>query len=255
MSRLVLHATTSATSSSSFSSRRRRQCSSLKVVPSSSFSSTSMMSSRFSLGEFQRKTIIVAKKKKTKGTTRTTTIQSSSSNNNSNLSSTVQSLKSWWKKSAKIDKKTIASLGSACLLSYGFVSNLFYVSSLLLATYTAIKTTGQSPVTSSESLKVFASSYFGLWMIQNVLRPARFAFSVAISPKTDKVVEFFQKYVPGNKKSLAFGLTVFSVNIVGTIAYMFGGFALIYAMTGVPLDVGKLFGAAVAAKKAGGVVA
>jgi hypothetical protein len=146
-------------------------------------------------------------------------------------------------------------LGSACLLSYGFVSNLFYVSSLLLATYTAIKTTGQSPVTSSESLKIFASSYFGLWMIQNVLRPARFAFSVAISPKTDTLVEFFQKYVPGNKKSLAFGLTVFSVNIVGTIAYMFGGFALIYAMTGVPLDVGKLFGAAVAAKKAGGVVA
>jgi len=141
------------------------------------------------------------------------------------------------------------------LLSYGFVSNLFYVSSLLLATYTAIKTTGQSPVTSSESLKVFASSYFGLWMIQNVLRPARFAFSVAISPKTDALVEFFQKYVPGNKKSLAFGLTVFSVNIVGTIAYMFGGFALICALTGVPLDVGKLFGAAVAAKKAGGVVA
>ena len=47
----------------------------------------------------------------------------------------------------------------------------------------------------------------------------------------------------------------FSVTVVGTIAYMFGGFALIYAMTGVPLDVGKLFGAAVAAKKAGGVVA
>ncbi|CAL6409381.1 unnamed protein product [Bathycoccus prasinos] len=161
----------------------------------------------------------------------------------------------WWKRSAKIDKKTIASLGSACLLSYGFVSNLFYVSSLLVATYTSIKATGQSPVTSSESLKVFASSYFGLWMIQNVVRPARFAFSVAISPKTDTLVEFFQKYVPGNKKSYAFGLTVFSVNVVGTIAYMFGGFALIYAMTGVPLDVGKLFGAAVAAKKAGGVVA
>jgi hypothetical protein len=141
------------------------------------------------------------------------------------------------------------------VLSYGFVSNLFYVSSLLVATYTSIKATGQSPVTSSESLKVFASSYFGLWMIQNVVRPARFAFSVAISPKTDKLVEFFQKYVPGNKKSYAFGLTVFSVNVVGTIAYMFGGFALIYALTGVPLDVGKLFGAAVAAKKGGGVVA
>jgi len=166
-----------------------------------------------------------------------------------------KNLRDWWKRSAKIDKKTIASLGSACLLSYGFVSNLFYVSSLLIATYTSIKATGQSPVTSSESLKIFASSYFGLWMIQNVIRPARFAFSVAISPKTDKLVEFFQKYVPGNKKSYAFGLTVFSVNVVGTIAYMFGGFALIYALTGVPLDVGKLFGAAVAAKKGGGVVA
>ena len=92
-------------------------------------------------------------------------------------------------------------------------------------------------------------------MIQNVLRPARFAFSVAISPKTDTLVEFSKNTSQGTKNLWAFGLTVFSVNIVGTIAYMFGGFALIYAMTGVPLDVGKLFGAAVAAKKAGGVVA
>ena len=139
---------------------------------------------------FQLATAQNRKRSKTRTTTTKTSAQLS-----------LQSLKDWWKSSAKIDKKTIASLGSACLLSYGFVSNLFYVSSLLLATYTSIKTTGQSPVTSTESLKIFASSYFGLWMIQNVIRPARFAFSVAISPKTDKLVEFFQKYVPGRQKN------------------------------------------------------
>ena len=105
-------------------------------------------------------------------TAKTTTIQSENDDDENKRSISLSNLsKTGGKSSAKIDKKTIASLGSACLLSYGFVSNLFYVSSLLLATYTAIKTTGQSPVTSSESLKIFASSYFGLWMIQNVIRP------------------------------------------------------------------------------------
>jgi len=176
-----------------------------------------------------------------------------SESNENRTTRMMERMRAWWTKSSKIDRRTIASLGSACLLSYGFVSNLFYVSSLLLATYTAVKTTGQSPVTSQQSLKVFASSYFGLWMIQNVLRPARFAFSVAISPRTDKVVEFFQKFAPGQKKSIAFGMTVFAINVVGTIAYMFAGFALIYAVTGVPLDVGKLFSAAIQAKKSGGL--
>mmetsp|Transcript_4550 Transcript_4550/g.13739 ORF Transcript_4550/g.13739 Transcript_4550/m.13739 type:complete len:256 (-) Transcript_4550:1570-2337(-) len=255
MSRLLHVSGVVATASTP--SRRQCRCRSKSFVVASSSSSSSSsflsststekFSSTFSLGEritFQLATAQNRKRSKPRTTTTKTSAQLS-----------LQSLKDWWKSSAKIDKKTIASLGSACLLSYGFVSNLFYVSSLLLATYTSIKTTGQSPVTSTESLKIFASSYFGLWMIQNVIRPARFAFSVAISPKTDKLVEFFQKYVPGNKKSYAFGLTVFCVNVLGTFAYMFGGFALIYALTGVPLDIGKLFGAAVAAKKGGGVVA
>jgi hypothetical protein len=251
MSRLIVRTPTIAATTSS---RRRQHASSSRAVASSSSSSPSSSSSssfsaRFSLSKSSSFRLDARdrpersrRKKRAQQTTQSSALS-------------FQSLRDWWKRSAKIDKKTIASLGSACLLSYGFVSNLFYVSSLLIATYTSIKATGQSPVTSSESLKIFASSYFGLWMIQNVIRPARFAFSVAISPKTDKLVEFFQKYVPGNKKSYAFGLTVFSVNVVGTIAYMFGGFALIYALTGVPLDVGKLFGAAVAAKKGGGVVA
>ena len=63
------------------------------------------------------------------------------------------------------------------------------------------------------------TTYFGLWMIQNFLRPARMGLSVATSPFTDKIVEFFRRYVPGNKKPLAFALTVFCVNVLGTFAY------------------------------------
>ena len=100
---------------------------------------------------------------------------SDDASDDANETSGMAKVKAWWRDAAKIDKKKIASLGSAALLSYGFVSNVFYVTSLMLATYTAVKTTGASPLVNSLSMKTFASSYFGLWMIQNFLRPARFA--------------------------------------------------------------------------------
>lgn len=177
---------------------------------------------------------------------RTAVVVASSSS--SDDASTVDKLKAWWRNAAKIDKKKIASLGSAALLSYGFVSNVFYVTSLMLATYTAVKTTGASPLVNSLSMKTFASSYFGLWMIQNFLRPARFALSVAISPGTDKIVEFFRRYAPNRDKRWAFAMTVFCINVVGTFAYMFAGFGLIVALTGVPLELSSFGGLLQAAK-------
>ena len=146
----------------------------------------------------------------------------------------------WWRRAGKIDKSTIAALGGAALLSYGLISNLFYVSSLLGAMYTACNLHAASPLVSKPAMQTFVTTYFGLWMIQNFLRPARMGLSVAISPQTDKIVEFFRRYVPGNRKPLAFGLTVFCVNVLGTFAYMFGGFFLITAVTGVPIEVGAL---------------
>jgi len=177
---------------------------------------------------------------------RTAVVVASSSSTDD--ASTVDKLKAWWQNAAKIDKAKIASLGSAALLSYGFVSNVFYVTSLMLATYTAVKTTGASPLVNSLSMKTFASSYFGLWMIQNFLRPARFALSVAISPGTDKIVEFFRRYAPNRDKRWAFAMTVFCVNVVGTFAYMFAGFGLIVALTGVPLELSSFGGLLQAAK-------
>lgn len=146
----------------------------------------------------------------------------------------------WWRRAGKIDKSTIAALGGAALLSYGLISNLFYVSSLLGAMYTACNLHAASPLVSKPAMQTFVTTYFGLWMIQNFLRPARMGLSVAISPQTDKIVEFFRRYVPGNRKPLAFALTVFCVNVLGTFAYMFGGFALITAITGVPVETSAL---------------
>ena len=137
-------------------------------------------------------------------------------------------------------RSTIAALGGAALLSYGLISNLFYVSSLLGAMYTACNLHAASPLVSKPAMQTFVTTYFGLWMIQNFLRPARMGLSVAISPQTDKIVEFFRRYVPGNRKPLAFGLTVFCINVLGTFAYMFGGFFLITAVTGVPIEASAL---------------
>ena len=155
-------------------------------------------------------------------------------------SSTTSGFKEWWAKAGKIDRSTIAALGGAALLSYGLISNIFYVSSLLGAMYSSCKIHAASPLVDKAAMQTFVTTYFGLWMIQNFLRPARMGLSVAISPFTDKIVEFFRRYVPGNRKPLAFGLTVFCVNVLGTFAYMFGGFFLITALTGVPLELGSL---------------
>ena len=57
-------------------------------------------------------------------------------------------LKEWWAKAGKIDKSTIAALGGAALLSYGLISNVFYVSSLLGAMYTSCKVHALSPLVS-----------------------------------------------------------------------------------------------------------
>jgi hypothetical protein len=157
-------------------------------------------------------------------------------------------LRAWWARAGKIDRGTLAALGGAALLSYGLISNLFYVSSLLGAMYTSVKVHAASPLVDKAAMQTFVTTYFGLWMIQNFLRPARMGLSVAISPWTDKIVEFFRQYVPGKKKPLAFALTVFCVNVLGTFAYMFGGFFLINALTGVPLEVASLKSLLVAGK-------
>ena len=66
----------------------------------------------------------------------------------SSASTGAAGFKEWWAKAGKIDKSTIAALGGAALLSYGLISNVFYVSSLLGAMYTSCKVHALSPLVS-----------------------------------------------------------------------------------------------------------
>ena len=107
-------------------------------------------------------------------------------------------------------QKTLASLGTSALLSYGWVSNVSYITCVLIATASVMQTTGLSPLAPVDGqLAKFGIVYGGLFVIQNVIRPLRFAASVAISPFFDKLVSFFQ-----NRLGVAFGICVFLVWIL-----------------------------------------
>mmetsp|Transcript_3578 Transcript_3578/g.12846 ORF Transcript_3578/g.12846 Transcript_3578/m.12846 type:complete len:257 (+) Transcript_3578:95-865(+) len=161
-------------------------------------------------------------------------------------------LRAWWQSAAKIDKKALASLGTSALLSYGWVSNVSYITCVLIATASVMKATGLSPLAPVEGqLAKFGVVYGGLFVLQNVIRPIRFGISVAVSPFFDKLVTFFQNRL-GVARPFAFGICVFLVNVCGTIAYLVGGLLLVSSFLGVPMEFGRfgeLFGAMKAAKE------
>ena len=82
------------------------------------------------------------------GKSGTTVAPSSTAPAPASSSSGAAGFKEWWAKAGKIDKSTIAALGGAALLSYGLISNVFYVSSLLGAMYTSCKVHALSPLVS-----------------------------------------------------------------------------------------------------------
>ncbi len=82
------------------------------------------------------------------GKSGTTVAPSSTAPAPASSSSGAAGFKEWWAKAGKIDKSTITALGGAALLSYGLISNVFYVSSLLGAMYTSCKVHALSPLVS-----------------------------------------------------------------------------------------------------------
>lgn len=64
--------------------------------------------------------------------------------------------------------------------------------------------TGQSPLANKETLAMFTGVYIGLWVLQNFLRPARFALSVVIAPFFNKLVELIKRTFKLKRTALAF---------------------------------------------------
>ena len=93
--------------------------------------------------------------------------------------------------------------------------------------------------TCSRQKAAFLSLYGGLVLLQNVIRPLRFAISAALSPGFDKLILTIQNKTGLNKaKSMA--IVVFTVNVLGTFTMLFTGVALASLLSGVAIFPPKL---------------
>lgn len=128
-------------------------------------------------------------------------------------------------------------MGLAAALSYGWVSNMSYSVTVSLAWYISCKRTGLSPLAPGE-WKGFLAVYSGFYIFNNIIRPARLAVSVAISPKFDDVVANIQKRFNVNRAT-AITITVVTANVFGTIFFMSMGILLASTLAGVPIFVPK----------------
>ena len=121
-------------------------------------------------------------------------------------------------------KAEIAKMGLNVLLSYGFVSNFSYVTSVIIAWVIHGKKTGLSALDKGQ-WKLFFAIYSGLWAANNIIRPLRLSLSIVISPFFESLVDTIQVKTK-TKRATATGIVVFLVNFVGTLSYLFGGLYL-----------------------------
>lgn len=132
-----------------------------------------------------------------------------------------------------LSKESLSKLGLNCLLAYGFVSNVSYITCLILAWITHGKSTGLSPLAKGQ-WKKFLMVYATFFAANNVLRPLRFSLSLVITPAFDAFVDAVQKRTGWTRRNST-AITVFLVNICGTFSYLFGGLFLATFIAKVPL--------------------
>jgi hypothetical protein len=86
--------------------------------------------------------------------------------------------------------------------------------------------------------KTFTAAYAGFYIMLNIIRPARFALSIAISPFWERTIQQLQDRF-NVSKPVAFGLVVFVLNFCGSIAMMAGGVLAASVLSGVPIWSGR----------------
>ena len=132
-----------------------------------------------------------------------------------------------------LNKESISKLGLNCLLAYGFVSNVSYITCLILAWITHGKSTRLSPLAPGQ-WKKFLIVYATFFAANNVLRPLRFSLSLVLTPAFDSFVDVIQKRTGWTRRNST-AMTVFLVNICGTFSYLFGGLFIATTLAKVPL--------------------
>jgi len=141
-----------------------------------------------------------------------------SSPSSSSSGSVLKRLRAFLGKGRGLDRKKIASLGASVLLSYGFVSNVNACTLFTISWIICGRTTGLSPLAAG-NWKAFLGIYGGLYLsFGNLLRPVRASLAIVISPLFTNFIKFLQTRF-NLKRPVAFGLCVFLVNFLGSIAY------------------------------------
>lgn len=164
-------------------------------------------------------------------TTLSTEVEASSPSFFTNLKSLLSG-KGWNGKHA-LSRDKLAKMGLNVLLSYGFVSNVSYITCMMFSWVAFGKKYGVSPLAKGQ-WKAFLLIYSGFWAANNILRPARFSLSLVLLPLFDKLISFFQHKLNLSKRK-ATGLTIFLVNFCGTISFLVLGLTISTSIAKVPL--------------------
>jgi len=133
----------------------------------------------------------------------------------------------------KFKKEDFAKLGLFTLMSYGWVSNVSYITCLIISWIIHGREYGLSPLAPGQ-WKYFLTIYAALWAANNVLRPFRVTFALFLAPYFEKWVDSVEKRTKF-KRATATAIVIFLFNICGTISYLLGGLVLATKIAKVPL--------------------
>jgi hypothetical protein len=79
----------------------------------------------------------------------------------------------------------------------------------------------------------FLAVYSAFFIFNNLVRPLRFAASVAVAPYLERLIQFVQTKFRLSRP-VSIGICVFLVNIVGTLSLMTVGISIASTLAGVP---------------------
>lgn len=130
-------------------------------------------------------------------------------------------------------KDNVAKLGFNVLLSYGWISNTFSITGVIISWILFGKANKISPLAPGQ-WKGFLLVYAGVWAANNFLRPIRVSLSILAAPMFEKFIRNLQEKFKVSR-SVAVAIVVFLFNIVGSFTYLFIGLYIATTITHVPL--------------------
>lgn len=131
------------------------------------------------------------------------------------------------------NKESITKLGFNVLLSYGWISNTFAITGVIISWVIFGKANNISPLAPGQ-WKKFLLVYAGVWAANNLLRPIRVSLSILVAPIFEKFIYNLQdKFKFSRTASIA--IVVFLFNIVGSFSYLFIGLYIATTIAHVPL--------------------